>query len=67
MTNPIETVVLPLKVDAVERAEKEAKAVIARVEKGLEEAGWDLNVAAPYPRDCWAKLLPRASVRFTVL
>ena len=48
-TNPIEAAVMPLKADAVARARKDAHDLIARRLKALEEAGWDLEKAAPYP------------------
>lgn len=47
--NPIEAAVAPLKTDAIARAEKDARDLIARRLKLLEEAGWDVNVVAPYP------------------
>lgn len=47
--NLIEQAVLPLKTQAIERAEKDAKNLITQVHSELEAAGWDLNVAAPYP------------------
>lgn len=50
MKNPIEKAVAPLKKDAMDRAEQEAKAEIEQVRKELEEHGWDINKAAPYPR-----------------
>lgn len=46
-TNPITAAILPLKTDAIERAEKEARETIVRVLAAMEAAGWDLNVAAP--------------------
>lgn len=49
MTNKIEIAVMPLKVSAVERAEKEAKELVERYTVKLVEAGFDLDVAAPYP------------------
>jgi hypothetical protein len=48
--NPIEAAVMPLKEAAVDRAEQEAKKLIATVLKRLEEAGWDLDVVAPRPK-----------------
>lgn len=50
MSNPIETAVMPLKMDAVARAEEESKKIIENVRKDLEEHGNDLQLAAPYPR-----------------
>lgn len=49
MQNPIEQAVLPLKSDAVQRAEQDAKQIIANVEKNLSENGWDINIVSPYP------------------
>lgn len=46
---PIETAVAPMKKDAMERAEKEARAVIARVRDALDAHGWNIRSAAPYP------------------
>jgi len=48
--NPIEKVVAPLKNDAIERAEQNAKEIIDDVKKQLLEAGNDLKICAPYPR-----------------
>jgi hypothetical protein len=48
--SPVADVVAPLKEQAIARAEKEATLVVLKVWKALTEAGWDLNVAAPYPR-----------------
>jgi hypothetical protein len=45
--NPIEAAVMPLKEAAVDRAEQEAKKLIATVLKRLEEAGWDIAKVAP--------------------
>jgi hypothetical protein len=47
--NLIEAAVAPLKIDAIARAEQIATAAVERVRKELEEAGFDLNVCAPYP------------------
>jgi len=49
MTNPIRTAVLPLKQAAQDRAEVEARKLIARMHAKLEAAQWDLNDAAPRP------------------
>lgn len=46
---PIATAVLPLKSEAVVRAEQEARAIVSRVTQKLIESGNDLKVAAPYP------------------
>lgn len=48
-TNPIRTAVLPLKADAIARAGEEAREVIKFAGRVLEEAGFDLLVAAPRP------------------
>lgn len=50
--NKIEEVVLPLKNDAMDRAEQHAWDVIAVVAKKLWEADWDAEKVAPYP-DSW--------------
>jgi hypothetical protein len=47
--NPIEKAVRPLKVDAVTRAEQDARAYVVKCQSDLEEHGWDINAAAPYP------------------
>lgn len=47
--NPIETVVAPLKSEAMDRAEQYAKEVVATVRKELKAAGNDLHICAPYP------------------
>ncbi len=46
--NPIEVVVAPLKADAMERAEQEARQVIARIRDELDAAGWNIAKAAPH-------------------
>ena len=48
-SNAIELAVMPLKVVAIERAEKEAKELIIRCTKILKDNGFDLNKVAPYP------------------
>jgi hypothetical protein len=47
--SPIETVVLPLKTAAIERAEQEANNLVKRCKEKLKEAGYDLGIVAPYP------------------
>lgn len=47
---PIAAAVAPLKADAVAWAEKAANDTVERVRTELEAVGWDLNVAAPYPK-----------------
>jgi len=49
MNDIIEKAVLPLKQDAIERAEKEALKLIEKVKAELEAAGNDLRICAPYP------------------
>ena len=49
MTNPITAAVMPLKSDAILRADKEARALIGRVHAKLAEHNWDLDIAAPRP------------------
>ena len=60
----IESAVMPLKSEAIERAEQEANRVIARVISEMESANWDLSVAAPRPnsrlsRNEYARLMSR--------
>ena len=50
MTNPVQDAVAPLKAEAMARAEQEATKVVLRVWEKLADAGWDMHVAAPYPR-----------------
>lgn len=50
LTNPICKAVMPLKVEAVERAAKEARATVAAVMADMEANGWDLQKAAPRAR-----------------
>lgn len=45
---PVGRVVHPLKADAVKSAEDRARAIVARVERQLTEAGWNIATAAPY-------------------
>lgn len=47
---PVGAALHELKGDAVAAASKEAVDFIEKVRKELEEANWDINVAAPYPR-----------------
>ena len=47
--NVIEAVVMPLKTDAMNRAEQYARAIVADVRKELAAAGNDMNICAPYP------------------
>lgn len=47
--SPIRTAVEPQKADAQDRAEKYARETIEWVLARLEEHGWDLTKAAPYP------------------
>lgn len=49
MANPIETAVAPIKAHAVERAEKDARAMVERIMAKLAECGWDAHLAAPFP------------------
>lgn len=60
--NHIEAAVLPLKTDAVERAEKEARHYIARVADILAQHDWDLNAAAPYPSYHQTKTMTRLEI-----
>jgi hypothetical protein len=46
---PVGRALMPQKVEAVKAAREDAQRVIERVLKDLEEKGWDLNAAAPYP------------------
>lgn len=46
---PVGRALHPQKKEAVEYARQEAQKVIDRVTKELEAAGWDIDVAAPYP------------------
>jgi len=48
--NPIEKAVLPLKKDAIARAKETAEQMIERIRSDLDEAGGDINKAAPYPK-----------------
>lgn len=51
MRNPIAAAVMPLKADAVQRAERDARSKMQEIERELTEANWDINIAAPYPND----------------
>lgn len=46
---PIAAAVLPLKAEAIDRAEKEARQQVTWAVKKLEAAGWDLKKVAPRP------------------
>lgn len=50
MNNPITAAVYPLKAEAVKRAKVEGQKVIDRVLADMESSGWNLDVAAPYPK-----------------
>lgn len=50
MTTAIAAAVLPLRQTALDRAAQEAQMVIDWCHAQLEEHGWDLELAAPYPR-----------------
>lgn len=47
---PVGAAVAPLKADAMQRAADEAAKQVAAIRKALEEAGWNLAVAAPVPQ-----------------
>lgn len=47
--NPIEKAVEPLKSASMEAARESASQYLAKLKDKLEAAGWDLQVAAPYP------------------
>ncbi|CAM6053384.1 unnamed protein product [Sphagnum tenellum] len=47
---PVAAAVLPLKEAAIERAEQESKAWVARAYADLEAVGWNLDKIVPYPR-----------------
>lgn len=49
MTNPVETAVAPMKSEAMDRAAKDAREMVARRIAKLEAANWDLSVVAPEP------------------
>jgi hypothetical protein len=49
MTHPVEAAVAPLKEDAIKAAEQRAREIVERHRAGLEAAGWDQNIWAPYP------------------
>jgi hypothetical protein len=54
--NPIEAAIGPLKSQAMERAEKDAKALIERVLTDLEKNGWNLDLAAPRPNSRMSRI-----------
>lgn len=47
--NPIEAAVMPLKEDAIKRAEEYAADLVLSMVADMDRAGWDLKVAAPIP------------------
>lgn len=57
--NPIEIAVAPLRNDAIERAEQDALAYVERARADLEENGWDINKAAPYPMKAFGYTVDR--------
>lgn len=54
MENAIEAAVLPLKSDALARAEQEARKLIEKVRTELEAGDWDINAVASWPKNIWA-------------
>lgn len=50
MTHPVAAAILPLRDDAIARAETDAREYIARLIAKLEEAGWNLDTVAPRPK-----------------
>lgn len=46
---PVGKAVHPLKVQAVEQAEKDCRETLEKIRAKLEAHGWDLNAVAPYP------------------
>lgn len=50
MNSPIEVAVAPLKNDAIEAAVRWATNEIEQVRAEMEKAGWDREIAAPYPK-----------------
>lgn len=48
--HPVAVAVMPLREDAIARAETRAKEIIVKSEEALKEANWDRNAVAPFPR-----------------
>lgn len=55
--NPIVAVVMPLREQAMERAEKEARKFVENVRAELKAANNDLEICAPYPQSSGPKAL----------
>lgn len=49
MNHPVAAAVLPLRTEAIERAEADARDHVARLVGALEAAGWNLDAVAPRP------------------
>jgi len=49
MTHPVAAAILPLRNDAIERADLLAREHLIRLIAKLEEAGWNLDIVAPRP------------------
>lgn len=49
LNNPVTQAVMPLKEAAKDRAEQETRALVKRYADKLEEHGWDIRAAFPYP------------------
>ncbi len=47
---PVAAAVAPIKADAIAHAETYATKTVARIRAELEEANWDIELVAPYPR-----------------
>jgi hypothetical protein len=47
--HPVEIAVAPVKADAIAAAEQRARETVERHRAGLEAAGWNQNIWAPYP------------------
>jgi|SRR5262245_452341 len=49
MPHPVEQAILPLKADAIKRAQTEARALLDKIMTDLAAHNWDVNAAAPRP------------------
>jgi hypothetical protein len=51
---PVGKALHPSKVEAIQHANAEARKIIERVRADLEKNDWNIKIAAPTSRDCWA-------------
>ena len=61
--SPVKQAVLPLKADAIARAEQKAEITIRVIKDALAHGGWDIDKVAPYPKGSDSKYHEKMSKR----